>query len=268
MPQPIALYPVDHPHAPVDPAAMPTITVFPAAQTGPAQRPAMLVFPGGGYHVHADHEADPFALWFNQMGIHGLVVRYRLAPSHHHPDMLHDAARAIRWTRAHAAELGVDKNRVGVIGFSAGGHLAATISTQFDDGDAAAADEIDRHSSRPDLAVLAYPLISMITAPHAGSRLNLLGPTPTDNQLRLLSPEQNVRERTPPTFIFHTADDPVVPVTHSLLYAQALRDKNIACELHVYESGRHGVGFAADNPVLRDWTRQCQGWLKSHAFGV
>jgi acetyl esterase/lipase len=183
--------------------------------------------------------------------------------------MLHDAQRAIRTVRARAKEWKVDPNRVGILGFSAGGHLAATASTQFDKGDPNAADAVDRQSSRPDASVLVYPVITM-TDPHthAGSRRNLLGEQPTKEQIEQMSAEKRVTKDTPPTFIFHTADDQPVPVENALMYAAALRKNGVKFELHVYEHGRHGVGLAQDDPVLATWPGRCADWLRGKGFGT
>jgi acetyl esterase/lipase len=182
--------------------------------------------------------------------------------------MLGDAQRAIRTVRANAKAWNIDPKRVGILGFSAGGHLAATASTQFDDGDPAAPDPIDRLGSRPDVSVLVYPVITM-TDPHthAGSRRNLLGDNPTAEQVQRMSAEKRVTKQTPPTFIFHTADDQAVPVENALMYAAALRKNGVPFELHVYEHGRHGVGLAQDDPVLGTWPGRCADWLKGKGFG-
>lgn len=265
---PVALWPQGAPGAVgKEPADVPTLTVFPAADThGPA--PVVVVCPGGGYGGLAAHEAEPIARWLNTLGVSGVVLKYRLGPRYRHPAMLQDAARAIRTVRAKAADWNVDPRRVGILGFSAGGHLAATASTQFDGGDADASDPVDRLSSRPDVSVLVYPVITM-TDPHthAGSRRNLLGETPTKEQIEAMSAEKRVTKGTPPTFIFHTADDQPVPVENALMYAAALKKHGVPFELHVYERGRHGVGLAQDDPVLRTWPARCADWLGARRFG-
>lgn len=252
-----------------EPGDIPTIIVYPAQV--PARGPktaAIVVCPGGGYGGLAAHEAEPIAQWLNSVGITGVVLRYRLGPRYHHPVELGDAQRAIRFVRAYAAEWNVDPQRVGILGFSAGGHLAATASTQFDAGDPDAKDPIDRQSSRPDVSVLVYPVITL-TDPHthAGSRRNLLGENPSQELVDSMSAEKRVTKDTPPAFIFHTADDQAVPVENAMLYASALRRHGVPFELHVYEKGRHGVGLAKDDPVLSTWPARCADWLKSKGFG-
>ena len=249
-----------------EPGDVPTITIYRADGGGPA--PAIVVCPGGGYGGLAAHEAEPIAKWLNTLGVTGVVLRYRLGPRYHHPVPLRDAQRAIRTVRARAAEWKVDPKRVGILGFSAGGHLAATASTQFDAGDSNAADPIDRQSSRPDVSVLVYPVITF-TDPHAhaGSRRNLLGENPSRELVDALSAEKRVTKDTPPAFIFHTADDQPVPVENAILYASALRRAGVPFELHVYEKGRHGVGLAQNDPVLKTWPGRCADWLGTKGFG-
>jgi acetyl esterase/lipase len=243
----------------------PTITPYPASDPDGS---AMIVFPGGGYARQAPHEGEPVARWLASLGITPFVVHYRVGPRYHHPAMLQDAAHAVRTVRAMSREWTLDANRIGVLGFSAGGHLAATISTQFDGGDPGAADPIAKVSSRPDLSVLCYPVITLSgPSAHTGSRRNLLGDNPPAELVDQMSAEKRVTERTPPAFIFHTADDAGVPVENALLYASALRAHKVPFELHVYEHGRHGVGLAADDPILRTWTERCAAWLRTKRFG-
>lgn len=267
-PEPIVLWPQGAPGAlGKEPGDIPTITVYPAAAgKGPAA--AIVVCPGGGYGGLAAHEAEPIAKWLNSIGITGVVLKYRLGPRYHHPAPLQDAQRAIRTVRARAGEWNIDPKRVGILGFSAGGHLAATASTQFTPGTAVNPDGVEGQSSRPSLSVLVYPVITM-TDPHthAGSRKNLLGESPTAEQIAAMSAEKRVTERTPPAFIFHTADDPAVPVENALMYAEALRKSGVSFELHVYEHGRHGVGLAGNDPVLGTWPGRCADWLKGKGFG-
>ncbi len=229
---------------------------------------AIVVCPGGGYGHLAPHESEPVARRLNKTGITGIVLTYRIAPRYHHPAPLLDVSRAMRTVRARANEWQLDPKRVGVLGFSAGGHLSATISTKFDDGDANASDPIERVSSRPDLSVLCYPVITFSeVSAHAGSRKNLLGENPPADLVRLMSAEQHVTPRTPPTFLFHTVADTAVPVENSLLYAAALRVHKIPYAMHLYEQGKHGVGLAETDPVLRGWPSVCADWLASHGFG-
>jgi acetyl esterase/lipase len=267
--QPIPLWQAGAPGAlGSEPADVPTVTVYRAPKNSDGTpSAAIVVCPGGGYGGLAQHEGEPIARWLNTLGITGVVLKYRLGPRYHHPVMLNDARRAIRTVRARAGEWNVDPKRVGVLGFSAGGHLAATASTQFDAGDANAPDSIDRLSSRPDVSVLVYPVITL-TDPHthAGSRRNLLGENPPKEQVEAMSAEKRVTKDTPPTFIFHTADDQAVPVENALLYAAALRKNGVPFELHVYEHGRHGVGLAQDDPVLKSWPGRCADWLVTKRF--
>ncbi len=211
---------------------------------------AMIVCPGGGYGGHADHEGEPVARWLNTLGVTAFVLRYRLGRANPHPAPLDDAAAAVRAVRLQGFD------RVGVLGFSAGGHLAATLSTRPPDD-----------QSRPDLAVLCYPVITMAD-PHAhvGSRENLLGAEPSAATIDGMSADRRVTPRTPPAFVWHTADDEVVPVENALLYAAALRANGVPFELHVYAHGRHGVGLAGDDPVLRSWTERCADWLRGRGF--
>jgi acetyl esterase/lipase len=249
-----------------DSVDIPTIALYrPSAAT--ANGAAIVICPGGSYAMLADHEGHTIAVWLNSIGVTAAVLKYRLGPRYHYPAQLQDVARAIRTVRARATEWGIDPNRIGIMGFSAGGHLASTIATHFDAGDSAATDPIERMSSRPDVAVLAYPVISMTDGiTHVGSRRNLLGDTPTPEVVAELSNEKHVTAQTPPTFLFHTANDPVVPVENSLLFAAALRAAKVPFELHVFERGPHGVGLAQDNPALSAWPSLLEHWLRVRGF--
>ncbi len=269
-PAALPLWPAGAPGAKgTSPADIPSIQLYqpPAAPEGKATGAAIVVCPGGGYGALAAHEGHDVAVWLNSIGVTAVVLKYRLGPSYQHPAMLHDVARAIRTVRARAAEWKLDPNRVGVMGFSAGGHLASTAATHFDAGDPNAADPIDRLSSRPDVAILCYPVITL-TDPfaHKGSRRNLLGVAPEQNLIELLSNEKQVTEKTPPVFLFHTEDDAGVLVENSLLFAAALRQKKVPHELHIYEHGRHGVGLAPNDPVLNTWPKLLENWLRTRAF--
>ncbi len=246
-------------------ADVPTIAVF------RPQRPngtAILVFPGGGYGALAEvHEGRQWAYWYNAMGITAFVVKYRLGPRYHHPIQLGDAQRAIRTVRARAAEFGVSPDRVGIMGFSAGGHLVSTAATHFDAGLADGKDAIDRASSRPDFLILGYPVISFDPAiTHAGSVRNLLGERPDPALIENLSNDLQVTPRTPPTFIFHTANDTSVPVENSVRFFLALRKAGVPAELHVFENGPHGVGMALSDPALAKWTDLLAGWLRARGL--
>ncbi len=224
----------------------------------------IIVCPGGGYvHLAMSYEGTDIAKWLNTMGISAFVLKYRLGPKYHHPAELDDAQRAIRYVRAHAAEFGIDPHHIGVWGFSAGGHLASTAGTHFDNGTPNSADPIDRESSRPDFMILAYPVITFEEPyAHRGSRDALLGPNPDPALVELLSNEEHVTKDTPPTFLFHTSDDPVVPVQNSIYFYLALRRAGVPAEMHIYEHGKHGVGLAQDIPELSTWPTLLANWLK------
>ena len=228
---------------------------------------AVVILPGGGYGGLAmDHEGKQIADWFNSMGVTAFVLKYRLsATGHRHPIPMLDGQRAIRTVRARAAEWKIDSKRIGIIGFSAGGHLASTLGTHFDAGDSKAADPIDRVSSRPDFMILCYPVISM-TADymHGGSRKNLLGPTPDETLVKSLSNETQVTPETPPTFLFHTSEDTGVLPDNSLAFYLALRNAGVPAEMHVYEHGKHGVGLAKSIPGTNTWPDRCREWMRSH----
>lgn len=246
---------------------IPTLTVYPAPE-GSSTQTAVVVFPGGGYvNLAVNHEGADIAAWLNARGVTAYVLRYRLAPRYRHPAMIQDAQRAIRTARSLAAKYGYAKDRIGIWGFSAGGHLAATASTHFDQGNPSASDPIEREGCRPDFAVLAYPVISFDdTVAHSGSKRNLLGQNPDPALVENLSNEKQVTPQTPPTFLFHTGNDPGVPVENSILYYLALRKHQVPAELHVYENGRHGVGLAPFDPILSTWPQRLEAWLRFHGW--
>ena len=223
--------------------------------SGPS-RPAILVLPGGGYARQAGHEAEPVAEWLSSLGIHAFVLRYRVAPDRH-PAPLEDAKEAMLHIRSGRHGLAVDPERVGVLGFSAGGHLAATLSTAAATGNP----ELDLPAAVPDLSVLCYPVASLTYETHQGSVANLLGDAPPSELLTALSAELNVTPGTPPAFLWHTADDEAVPVSNSLNYARALFAAGVPAELHVFPRGRHGLGLAAGEPGPEQWTSLCAAWL-------
>ena len=246
-------------------ADIPTLGIYPLDTAEPV--PAVLVCPGGGYgHLAMDHEGEQIAQWLNKNGLAAFVLKYRYTP-YRHPVPLNDAKRAMRRIRANAGPWNIDPARLGIMGFSAGGHLASTVSTHFDPGNESAQEPIDRQSSRPDFAILCYPVITLEPPyAHMGSRRNLLGDEPPDELVKNLSNHLQVTDQTPPTFLFHTADDPGVPVQNSLLYFNALMENGVPAELHAYEHGRHGVGLAPDIPELATWPGLCIDWL--HARGI
>lgn len=223
--------------------------------------PAVVVLPGGGYAMRADHEGKPIAEWLNTLGVSAFVLDYRVGP-YKHPAMMWDAQRAIRYVRHHAAEYNVDPNRLGILGFSAGGHLASTAGTHYDAGNPEAADPIDRQPCRPDFMILCYPVISMGEYRHDGSRTNLLGGSPSEEMIQLLSNELQVTPDTPPTFIWHTSDDGAVPVENALMFASSLSRCKVPFELHSYMTGQHGLGMAQDHPEAVTWTDLCARWMR------
>lgn len=249
---------------------IPTLTPFlPAPEK--ATGAAMVVCPGGGYGGLAAHEGKDYALWLNELGISAFVLKYRLGSGgYRHPVMLQDAARAIRTVRARAQEWKIDPKRIGVMGSSAGGHLASTILTHYDAGNANGPDPIEHVSSRPDVGILCYAVIDMANdVTHGGSRRNLLGDNPDPEVVKLLSNQLQVTKDTPPTFLWSTADDGAVKVENSLQFALALRKNNVPFSLHVYPHGRHGLGLGAppDKPQDRlPWVGECALWLKSMKF--
>ena len=244
-------------------ADVPAITVF-LPRTMTAGTPAMIVCPGGGYgSLAANHEGRQVANFLNSLGMAAFVLRYRLGPKYHHPVELGDAQRAIRTVRAKSGDWRIDPSRIGIMGFSAGGHLAMTASTIFDGGAADAADPIDRAGSRPDFAVLGYPVISMTAAwTHQGSKRNLLGDPPDADLAAKLSGEKAVTKETPPTFIFQTNQDTAVPAENAVHYYLALRQNGVAAEMHVFERGPHGVGLANNDPALSMWSTLLANWLR------
>ena len=232
---------------------------------------AMVICPGGGYGGLAlDHEGKQIAQYFNSLGVAAFVLHYRLgSQGYHHPIEVNDAKRALRWVRSGADRFKIDPARIGIIGFSAGGHLASSAATLFDDGDAKAADPIDRVSSRPDVCILGYPVISMTGEfMHRGSRNNLLGPDAKDNEdaATKVSSEKNVTSRTPTTFIFQTDEDTVVPAENAVSFYLALRKNKVPAEMHIYQRGPHGVGLMHGDPVLGSWRVHLTDWLRGNGF--
>jgi acetyl esterase/lipase len=247
-------------------ADKPTMTFYRAARG--ATGTAVVVAPGGSYGALAmDHEGRQVASWFNAMGVTAFVLKYRLGPRYHHPIELGDAKRALRTVRARAEEFGVQPDRIGMMGFSAGGHLASTAGTHFDAGTPDASDPIDRASSRPDFLILGYPVISFDPAiRHAGSMRNLLGENPDPKLLEDLSNELRVTAQTPPTFLFHTTVDGTVPVENSVRFYLALVKAKVPAEMHIFENGPHGVGLALGDPSLSAWPTLLSNWLRARGL--
>jgi acetyl esterase/lipase len=247
---------------------IPTLTPF-LPDAGRASGAAILVCPGGGYGGLAPHEGKDYALFLNQQGITAFVLKYRLGShGYRHPAMLEDAARALRLVRARAGQWHVNPGQIGIMGSSAGGHLASTLLTHFDEGRTDAEDPVERVSSRPDLGILCYAVISMGPLTHQGSKQNLLGKNPDPALVKLLSNELQVTEKTPPCFIWHTWEDPVVKVENALEFAAALRRHGVPFDLHIYQKGRHGLGLADKPPFANahPWSRDLIVWLKVQGF--
>jgi acetyl esterase/lipase len=248
------------------PQDSPTLTAY---LPDPAQRngASILVLPGGGYASLAAHEGQAYAEWFAAHGVTAYVLKYRLGTSgYHHPAMLQDAARGLRLVRSFAKRDGLDPARVGIIGSSAGGHIAATLLTHFDAGNAVAADSVERESSRPDVGVLCYAVITMGEFTHAGSKKNLLGENPPPELLKDMSNELQVTAQTPPCFLWSTFEDKTVPVENTLLFASALRRAGVPFSLHIYEKGPHGLGLGRAGRPAPPWADECLFWLKERKF--
>ncbi len=250
-----------------EPADQPSITIWvPAADK--ANGTAVVVCPGGGYGGLAmDHEGKQIAEWLNKHGVTAFVLKYRLAPRYRHPVPLQDAQRAIRTVRSRAKEWNVDDKRIGIWGFSAGGHLASTAGTHFDDGKPDAEDPIDRVSCRPDFMILSYPVITLVPPyAHMGSRHNLLGKDPDPKLVESLCNDTQVTSKTPPTFLFHTGTDTAVPPENSVLFYMGLRKAGVPAEMHIYEKGPHGVGLAPNDPMLSSWPDRLAAWLNARGL--
>lgn len=246
----------------------PTLTPF-LPEPDKASGAAIVVCPGGGYGMLANHEGTDYALYLNQSGVAAFVLKYRLGShGYRHPAMWQDATRAVRLVRAKAADWKVDPKRVGIMGSSAGGHLASTLLTHYDAGDANASDPIDRQSSRPDLGILCYAVISMGPNTHGGSKANLLGKDPSPELAKLLSNELQVTKDTPPCFLWHTWEDKGVKIENSLEFAYALQRAGVPFELHVYQKGQHGIGLADKPPFpnVHPWAKDLVVWLKVQGF--
>src|SRR3954452_20051410 len=246
----------------------PSLTFYPVS--GPsASGTGVIVCPGGGYGALAmDHEGEQIAEFLNKLGISAFVLKYRLGPRYHHPAPLMDAQRAIRIVRSRSKELGIAADRIGIWVFSAGGHLASTTATHFDAGKADAQDPVERAGSRPDFAILAYPVITFTEEEyvHKGSRRNLLGDNPDPALVLSLSNEKQVTAQTPPTFLFHTDGDTGVPPENSVLFYLALRKARVPAEMHIYEKGKHGVGLAQNDPVLSSWPARLTDWFRTRGL--
>lgn len=224
---------------------------------------AIVVCPGGGYHHRAPHEGNAIGEWMNRIGVSAFILEYRVAP-YKAPAEGADVQRAIRVARSQACEYGIEQ--IGVMGFSAGGHLAGTASVHYDKSFYEVTDEIDCLSARPDFSVLCYPVIDLFEYRHNGSRENLLGLRPTTERKAFYSLHQQVTDDTPPAFLWHTTEDTCVPPENSMLYAMALASHNIPYELHIYQGGNHGQGMALANPYLHRWTDALECWMKKMGY--
>ena len=246
------------------PADKPTLTAcLPDADQ--ANGTAIVICPGGGYgHLAIDHEGRQIAEWCNSLGIAGFILEYRhRTRGYGHPAPLQDAQRAVRTVRARAKEFKIDPAKIGIIGFSAGGHLVSSVGTHFDAGDPQAADPVMRVSCRPDFMILCYPVIAFNEPyTHRGSQRNLLGDNADPELVKSLSSEKQVTPRTPPTFLFSTDGDKGVPAENSVQFYLALRRAKVPAELHVYQHGRHGLGLAQKQPGTANWPKQCIDWMR------
>ena len=250
------------------PADKPTLIIY-SLDKAKANGCAVVICPGGGYGGLAmDHEGHQIARWLNSFGAAGFILDYRhRGKGYGHPAPLQDAQRAIRTVRARAAEWNVDPARIGIMGFSAGGHLASSAGTHFDPGDADAADPIQRVSCRPDFLILCYPVIAFDEPyTHRGSQENLLGKDADAALVRSMSSEKQVTRQTPPTFLLHTDEDKGVPPENSILFYRALHAAGVPAEMHIYEHGPHGVGLAAKIPGTCNWPKACETWLRSRGL--
>lgn len=247
--------------------SIPTLSIFIPKDVKPNQT-AVIICPGGGYmHLAFDKEGTKVAEWFNSLGIAAFVLRYRLPNDlimkNKNVGPLQDAQEAIRYVRQNAAKWNIDPNKIGILGFSAGGHLASTLSTHYDDKVYESAYKV---SARPDFSLLIYPVISMenqIT--HKGSQTNLLGNNPSQDLIDSYSNEKKVTSKTPPAFLIHATDDTVVIPENSINYYLALKKNGVKAELHLYEKGGHGFGLGV-NDTSKFWTRDCVEWLKANGY--
>jgi acetyl esterase/lipase len=224
-----------------------------------------VICPGGGYAGTAmDHEGHQIAQWFNSFGVAGFILDYRHSRrGYGHPAPLQDAQRAVRTVRARSGEFKLDPARIGIMGFSAGGHLASSAITHFDAGESGAADPIQRASCRADFAILCYPVIAFDEPfTHRGSQTNLLGKEADKALVASMSSEKQVTPQTPPTFLFHTDEDKGVPTQNSVVFYLALRNAGVPAELHIYQNGRHGLGLAQKIPGTCQWPKACEEWMR------
>jgi acetyl esterase/lipase len=265
LPKPDLLWPDGAPGAlGTEDADKPTLAAF-LVPEGRGTGTAVIVCPGGGYGaLTMDKEGNDIARWLNSLGVAAFVLKYRLGPKYRHPVEIGDAQRAIRTVRSKAAQFRILPDRVGIMGFSAGGHLASSAGTHFDAGNPSASDPIDRAGSRPDFLVLCYPVITFVSGPHIhrGSMRNLLGDNPDTKLVEQMSSELAVSAQTPPAFLFHTNADTGVPPENSVLFYMALRKAAVPAEMHIYERGPHGVGLAPTDAADSTWPSRLADWLR------
>lgn len=246
---------------------VPTLSVFLPKEIKPNQT-AVLIFPGGGYsHLSMDKEGTKVAEWFNTLGITAFVVKYRLPSDlimkNKSVGPLQDAQEAIRYVRSNSAKWNINPNKIGVIGFSAGGHLASTLATHFDDK---TYESKFNTSARPDFSILIYPVISMDSnITHKGSQTNLLGKDPSQTLIDNFSNDKRITPQTPPTFLIHASDDSAVLPENSINYYLGLKKNNVSAELHIYEKGGHGFGLGIKD-TSQFWTNACKEWLKTNNY--
>ena len=247
---------------------MPSITIYSPSRNS-ANGTAVVICPGGGYGFLAvESEGRDIAKWLNSLGITGVVLEYRMqAGGYSHPIPLQDAQRAIRTVRSRAEELHLNPSRIGVMGFSAGGHLASTAGTHFDKGNPEAKDPIEKVGCRPDFMILCYPVVAFGEPyTHTGSQHNLIGTHASGELVKSLSNEKRVTKDTPPTFLFHTDEDQAVPAENSVAFYLALRKAKVPAELHIYRTGRHGLNLAKNVPGTSDWPNACEQWLRGQGL--
>jgi len=251
-----------------DPADIPLLyPVLP--ESGPNAKAAMIVCPGGAYEFHAAHEGFPIAKWLNDLDIAAFILEYRLRPYTVSAPLAH-VQRAIRLVRSHSDEFQIDPDRVGVIGFSAGGHLASAAVTLFDNGESDSGDRVEQRSSRPDAGILIYPVTSLTLGDKQATQrraLRMLGATNPDPELiRRFSTNTQVSADTPPVFLWHNYGDSMVSYEHSLLFAQACHENSVPFELHILGYGEHGFGTIDPNPKFAVWMQICANWLDTLGF--
>ena len=248
----------------------PALTIYlPPEKT--ATHAAVVICPGGGYgHLAMDHEGHQIAQWLNSLGVAGFILKYRHRNSgagYGHPAPLQDAQRAIRTVRSRAKEWNIDPARIGILGFSAGGHLASSAGTHFHKRYNDAKDQIDDVSCRPDFMILIYPVVSFTEwCAHSGSRRNLLGNDPDGNLVESLSNEKQVTSETPPTFLVHTYEDKGVPAENSIYFYLALRKAKVPAEMHLYQKGRHGFGLGKNHGAVSSWPARCADWMRGQGL--